>query len=268
MVGDEPTLCAVLKTLKSFYSTPESMPPLIVDPVMVAASGHSLLDRSANALIRNELVPLATLVTPNVLETELLLGLEAGSVRSLGDMVRAAEHVGALGPRGVLVKGAYCKFTAQDVLNYSVSDRVQVHWDVGCGPDQSAILRLGNTQPIEEQAVVVDALWLRDPGTTPPITLFVRPRLETTNTHGTGCTLSAALACAFAQGLSREFIIWLIDAGLMILNSIGCNDPSNTLYTPSNRDCTPDWQGSWATQSYTFDRNTNRSTARPSCLYF
>ncbi|KAB5590284.1 hypothetical protein CTheo_6285 [Ceratobasidium theobromae] len=202
MVGDEPTLCAVLKTLKSFYSTPESMPPLIVDPVMVAASGHSLLDRSANALIRNELVPLATLVTPNVLETELLLGLEAGSVRSLGDMVRAAEHVGALGPRGVLVKGAYCKFTAQDVLNYSVSDRVQVHWDVGCGPDQSAILRLGNTQPIEEQAVVVDALWLRDPGTTPPITLFVRPRLETTNTHGTGCTLSAALACAFAQGLS------------------------------------------------------------------
>ncbi|KAJ1310523.1 hypothetical protein OPQ81_007253 [Rhizoctonia solani] len=207
MLADEPTLRAILETLKSFYTGDETMPPLIVDPVMVSTSGHSLLESSANALIKAELIPLAAIITPNVPEAELLLGLEPGSVRSLEAMLDAAEGISKLGPRATLVKGGHCKLSAGDVLHLAKArdaDGLYVRWDGGCGPDQPAILRLDNAKATEEEDVVVDVLHLEDPKVdgVAAVTLFVRPRLETTSTHGTGCTLSAALACAFAQGLS------------------------------------------------------------------
>lgn len=206
MLTDEPTLRAVLSTLKSIYSKPGSMPPLVVDPVMVSTSGHSLLESSANALIRSELIPLATIVTPNIPEAELILGLEAGSVKTVDDMKRAAESIGKLGARAVLVKGGHCNLSSADVVA-SVKDDVYVRWDAGCGPDQPAILRIDrpDVTPAEED-VVVDVLYLPDPRMdgVAPFTLLVRPRLDTSSTHGTGCTLAAALTCAFAQGLSRK----------------------------------------------------------------
>ncbi|CAE7141265.1 unnamed protein product [Rhizoctonia solani] len=207
MLTDEPTLRAVLKTLKGFYAGDKAMPPLVVDPVMVSTSGHSLLELSANALIKEELVPLAAVITPNVPEAELLLGLEPGSVKDLEAMLSAAEGIGKLGPRATLVKGGHCKLSTGEVLALAKTqgaDTLYVRWDAGCGPDQPAILRLENAKTVEEEDVVVDVLHLRDPKAdgVAIVTLFVRPRLDTTSTHGTGCTLSAALACAFAQGLS------------------------------------------------------------------
>ncbi|CAE6441375.1 unnamed protein product [Rhizoctonia solani] len=205
MLTDEPTLRAVLKTLKEFYAGDKAMPPLVVDPVMVSTSGHSLLESSANALIKEELVPLAAMITPNAPEAELLLGLEPGSVKDLEAMLGAAEGISKLGPRATLVKGGHCKLSSGDVLalvKTRDADTLYVRWDAGCGPDQPAILRLENARAMEE--VVVDVLHLQDPKAdgVATVTLFVRPRLETTSTHGTGCTLSAALACAFAQGLN------------------------------------------------------------------
>ncbi|CAE6527927.1 unnamed protein product [Rhizoctonia solani] len=207
MLTDEPTLRAILQTLKGFYVEGKEIPPLIVDPVMVSTSGHSLLESSANALIKQELVPLAAMVTPNVPEAELLLGLEPGSVKTLEAMLRAAEGISKLGPRATLVKGGHCKLSAGDVLALAKTqdaDALYVRWDAGCGPDEPAILRLENAKAMEEQDIVADVLHLRDPkgDGVATVTLFVRPRLETTSTHGTGCTLSAALACAFAQGLT------------------------------------------------------------------
>ncbi|CAE6488947.1 unnamed protein product [Rhizoctonia solani] len=207
MLTDEPTLRAILQTLKGFYVEGKEIPPLIVDPVMVSTSGHSLLESSANALIKEELVPLAAMITPNVPEAELLLGLEPGSVKTLEAMLRAAEGISKLGPRATLVKGGHCKLSAGDVLALAKTqdaDALYVRWDAGCGPDQPAILRLENAKAMEEQDIVADVLHLRDPkgDGVATVTLFVRPRLETTSTHGTGCTLSAALACAFAQGLT------------------------------------------------------------------
>ncbi|KAG8764226.1 hypothetical protein FRC11_011242 [Ceratobasidium sp. 423] len=207
MLTDEPTLRAVLKTLKSFYADGKAIPPLVVDPVMVSTSGHSLLESSANALIKKELVPLAAMITPNVPEAELLLGLERGSVKTLEAMLSAAEGISKLGPRATLIKGGHCKLSTGDVLALAKvqdADALYMRWDAGCGPDQPAILRLDNAKALGEEDVVVDVLHLRDPKAdgVATVTLFIRPRLKTTSTHGTGCTLSAALACAFAQGLN------------------------------------------------------------------
>ncbi|CCO30388.1 hypothetical protein BN14_04416 [Rhizoctonia solani AG-1 IB] len=208
MLADAPTLQAIIQTLGSFYSEGRVMPPLVIDPVMVSTSGHSLLESSTNTLIKEELVPLAAIVTPNVPEAELLLGLDAGSIASLDAIVSAAEGISKLGARATLVKGGHCKLSAGDVLALTKSkqdpDSLYVRWDIGTGPDQPVILRPDNCTVLEEQNVVVDVLHLRDPKSdgVAAVTLFVRPRLETTSTHGTGCTLSAALACAFAQGLN------------------------------------------------------------------
>ncbi|KAF8710431.1 TENA/THI-4/PQQC family, partial [Rhizoctonia solani] len=208
MLADAPTLQAILQTLSSFYPEGKSMPPLVIDPVMVSTSGHSLLESSANALIKEELVPLATMITPNVPEAELLLGLDQGSITSLDTIVNAAKGISKLGARATLVKGGHCKLSTGDVLAVAKTqqdpDSLYIRWNTGTGPDQPAILRPDGAKILEEQDVVVDVLHLRDSKAdgVATTTLFVRPRLETTSTHGTGCTLSAALACAFAQGLN------------------------------------------------------------------
>jgi hydroxymethylpyrimidine/phosphomethylpyrimidine kinase len=123
---------------------------LVVDPVMVAKSGDSLLQPDAvEALIRHVL-PLALVVTPNLPEAEVLSGM---AVSSREDMEEAARRIGKLGPRHVLVKGGHLKGDAVDIL-----------WN---GRE---------------------------------VTAFQVPRVESSNTHGTGCTFSAAIAAGLAKG--------------------------------------------------------------------
>jgi hydroxymethylpyrimidine/phosphomethylpyrimidine kinase len=125
--------------------------PLVVDPVMVAKSGDRLLDAEAERAYVTRLLPQATLLTPNLLEAEALLGRP---VRDLPAMREAARALHALGPRAVLVKGGALP-----------------------GADATDVLFDGDT--------VVDVS---------------APRVETRNTHGTGCTLSAAIASRLALG--------------------------------------------------------------------
>ncbi|KAG9120631.1 hypothetical protein FRC07_003812, partial [Ceratobasidium sp. 392] len=120
MLTDEPTVRAVIATLTSHYSG-SAFPLLVVDPVMVSTSGHSLLESSATALIKAELLPLAAIVTPNIPEAELILGLEHGSIKNVQDMMRAAEEVSKLGARATLVKGGHCELSSADVLAISTS---------------------------------------------------------------------------------------------------------------------------------------------------
>jgi len=138
--------------------------PLVVDPVMVAKSGDRLLaDGAVQALIR-QLLPLATLITPNLGEAELLLG---SPVRDLPTMREAAKRLFNFGCGAVLVKGGHLPKGATDVL-YDGEE----------------------------------------------VTEFPAPHLDTQNTHGTGCTLSAAVAGYLAQALplresvraAKEFI--------------------------------------------------------------
>ena len=78
--------------------------PLVVDPVMVAKGGASLLDTDAVATLRDRLLPLAGVITPNIPEAEALLGTE---ISGLDDMKASAERLVSLGPPAVLVKGGH-----------------------------------------------------------------------------------------------------------------------------------------------------------------
>ena len=128
--------------------------PVVLDPVMVAKSGDRLLPEEALAALRVLLLPMATVLTPNLPEAADLLG--CAPARSEAEMGEQGQALRALGPQAVLMKGGH-----------------------GAGAD------------------CVDLLI-----TAQGITRLSAPRLATRNTHGTGCTLSAAIAAGLAQGLA------------------------------------------------------------------
>ena len=86
---------------------------VVLDPVMVATSGERLLDESCTTLLRSRLLPLSTVVTPNMLEAEVLAGF---SVRTLPDLRQAASRLVELGARAAIVTGGHLDGPAIDVL--------------------------------------------------------------------------------------------------------------------------------------------------------
>lgn len=130
---------------------------LVVDPVMIAKGGDALLAPEAQAALIARLLPLATVVTPNLHEASALLGWP---VRTLDDMVAAATAIHALGPAAVLVKGGHTVTAEGDPSE----DSIDVLYD---GRDHRT---------------------------------FRAARIETRNTHGTGCTYAAAIAAELAKG--------------------------------------------------------------------
>jgi hydroxymethylpyrimidine kinase/phosphomethylpyrimidine kinase len=127
----------------------------VCDPVMVATSGDRLLAAPAEAVVRDRLLPLAALVTPNLDEAAILSSLE---VRDPAQMERAGQRLLELGAGAALVKGGHLD---SDVMT----------------------------------DLLVTARGTRR---------FSRPRLATTSTHGTGCTLSAAITAGLALGRDLE----------------------------------------------------------------
>ena len=127
----------------------------VLDPVMVASSGDRLLEEDAIRALRDQLVPRAALVTPNLDEAEILT---QAAVRDPDAMVAAGNRLLEMGARAVLVKGGHLP-----------------------GPGLVDVL-------------VVPGFARR----------FTRQRIETTSTHGTGCTLSAAITAGLALGQSLE----------------------------------------------------------------
>jgi hydroxymethylpyrimidine/phosphomethylpyrimidine kinase len=129
---------------------------IVLDPVMVAKSGHKLLKDSAIGALRTKLMPLATLVTPHIPEADVLTGIK---IDNRDDMMTAAEKILSIGTPAVLVKGGHLSGdSADDLLAISSSY-------------------------------------------TPPATKwFHHSRIATSNTHGTGCTLSSAIAAHLARG--------------------------------------------------------------------
>lgn len=198
MLHDAATLRAVVATLRAHYLNAETVPPLVVDPVSVSTSGHTLLQADALDALRTELLSLATVVTPNVPEAQLLLG-DGAEITTVQGMLVAAAALSALGPRAVLLKGGHLQCTAHDVQSLPVQ-HVSVVWlDAAViGPEPVAVLAHNHGAPGPSQSVVIDVLHEVQGRTT----VFVRARLDTTSTHGTGCTLSAALACELARGKS------------------------------------------------------------------
>lgn len=132
-----------------------NLPNLVVDPVMVSRTGAQLIDDDAVAALRDRLIPLATVLTPNRYEAQILSGLE---ITTLEEMQTAAEKILMLGAKAVLVKGGGMTGELRGV-------------DVWFDGDRLEVLR---TETV-----------------------------DTTDTHGTGCTLSAAIAANLAQGKDR-----------------------------------------------------------------
>lgn len=87
--------------------------PLVVDPVMISKHGHRLIDQDAEAALREELLPQAHLVTPNLHEASVLAGMEVGDGSSVE---KAAERIGRWGCRNVLIKAGHLKPQGLDLL--------------------------------------------------------------------------------------------------------------------------------------------------------
>jgi hydroxymethylpyrimidine/phosphomethylpyrimidine kinase len=102
---------SIIRTVADFFRA-RGRPPLVVDPVMVATSGARLLQPSALGVLRDELLPLATLVTPNVNEAEILTGLR---VRTMEDLRHAAREIHRRCGCAVLVKGGHLRSAPEAV---------------------------------------------------------------------------------------------------------------------------------------------------------
>jgi hydroxymethylpyrimidine/phosphomethylpyrimidine kinase len=94
----------VIDTVVASFKKHASGVPLVVDPVMVAKGGHRLLLTEAETALRDRLLPMAALLTPNLPEAEVLAGFP---VRDEADMMRAAATLASLGARAVLMKGGH-----------------------------------------------------------------------------------------------------------------------------------------------------------------
>jgi hydroxymethylpyrimidine/phosphomethylpyrimidine kinase len=115
-------------------------------------------------------------------------------------MLVAAKNLTTMGPQAVLLKGGHITVTTGDVQRvYQNRPRVKVVGD-GMISDNMEILQVAEQHPSTLQ-LVVDVLYEHEDN----ITLFLRPRIDSTSTHGTGCTLSAAVACGLGSGRSRLY---------------------------------------------------------------
>ncbi len=125
---------------------------VVVDPVMVATSGSSLMKNDAVETLCSELFPIATVITPNIPEAQILFGKK---IESKEDMMMAAKEIGDTYHCAVLLKGGHSVNDANDLL-YADGE---LHW-------------------------------------------FEGKRIDNPNTHGTGCTLSSAIASNLAKGFT------------------------------------------------------------------
>ncbi|KAL8723759.1 MAG: hypothetical protein Q9225_000054 [Loekoesia sp. 1 TL-2023] len=140
--------------------------------VMVATSGSQLLPNSAVTNLRQRLLPLTTILTPNIPEAKLLLtnaGIESIEIRSISDIVHIASLLQRLGPKYILIKGGHVPFDSD----------------------------LKTAQDPRRRQFVIDVLHSGDGNN---VTIFKTEYSESKNTHGTGCSLASAIASNLALG--------------------------------------------------------------------
>lgn len=168
MLGNGQIAAAVAEILQEFFSPSTQSPsslqahenaiPIVIDPVLVSTSGKTLLEEDGIRVLTEQLFPMATLITPNIPESEYLCNRifnalpKSCAITNADDMIKAAQimyrHYGC----AILLKGGHAVGNADDLLYDGT-----VHW-------------------------------------------FHASRINCTNTHGTGCTLSSAIASALCLG--------------------------------------------------------------------
>ncbi|KNZ69883.1 phosphomethylpyrimidine kinase [Thermincola ferriacetica] len=146
MLANADIICEVAEKIREFKHE-----NLVVDPVMVATSGDRLMEPEAEKALKDKLLPLALVVTPNIAEAEVLSGIR---IANREDVEKAAQIIYGWGPKGVIIKGGHLS-----------GEAIDYYYD---------------GKEIYE---------------------YRSPRVDTKNTHGTGCTFSAALAACLALGM-------------------------------------------------------------------
>lgn len=149
MISNEDIINIIAQKLKEY-----SAENIVVDPVMVSTSGNVLMDYESINTLKKELLPLASIITPNMKEASVLSGIEVNTKR---DMEEAAKLIGEGIDGVVLVKGGHLKESADDLFY------IDGKFD-----------------------------WIKG------------DRIENPNTHGTGCTLSSAIAVNLAKNFDRK----------------------------------------------------------------
>lgn len=152
MLGNRETICAVAEGLSEL-----KVKKIVVDPVMVAQSGDSLLAADAVEAVKSVIIPLALIVTPNLPEAEKLTGM---TIRGVEEMKAAAWEIAKLGCGAVLVKGGHLAGEPETITDVLLADG--------------------------------------------KMSLLSDRRIDTTANHGTGCTLSSAIAAELAAGCGLE----------------------------------------------------------------
>jgi hydroxymethylpyrimidine kinase/phosphomethylpyrimidine kinase len=178
-------LVEVIAERMKFYNVQN----LVVDPVMVATSGADLSNDESVKALKEKLIPLSTLVTPNVPEAEVLSGMK---ITTKDDMKNAAEKISKECGCSVLIKGGHSEENADDVLFHNGE-----------------------------------------------VFVFAMQKIDNENTHGTGCTLSSAIACNLAKGMdvpqavtrAKEYITEAIAAGLDLGHGRGPLDHGHDIKT-------------------------------------
>lgn len=163
MLHSSELIRSVRRTLDEYPSVRD----IVLDPVMVATSGDPLLESDAVSTLRGTLLPRARVITPNIPEAELLLGAKITDADQLPD---AARDLARLGPSVLLKAGHLAASRGDDPADTKVADSAEQ---------------------------LTDYFYNSETGTLTPLTA---PRVATRNTHGTGCTLSSALASYLALG--------------------------------------------------------------------
>ncbi|KNF10193.1 hydroxymethylpyrimidine/phosphomethylpyrimidine kinase ThiD [Gottschalkia purinilytica] len=174
MVSKIPTIKSIAKKLKDYNAK-----NIVIDPVMISKSGFNLLSPEAKETLISELIPISTMVTPNIPEATAITG---DKVSNISDMKKAAKKIYYLGCKSVLVKGGHLDSDATDVL----FDGKEFYY-------------------------------------------FTSSRILTKNTHGTGCTLSSAIASNLALGFdiptsvknAKKYITIAIENSLDIGKGVG-----------------------------------------------
>ncbi|KAK4226097.1 Rapamycin-insensitive companion of mTOR, N-term-domain-containing protein [Podospora fimiseda] len=187
----------------------------VVDPVMIATSGSALLPSTALTTLREVLLPLTTILTPNIPEARLLLadaGIGHIPIERIEDLEKIGLAVRSLGPKWVLIKGGHCPFKKNGEVANEEGEKERV---VDC--------------LVGEEEVV----WIES------------PYYDTKHTHGTGCSLASAIASNLRKGIDMRDAVRsacrYVEAGIKSAPGLGKgNGPLNHFHSVYTMPFSPD----------------------------
>jgi hydroxymethylpyrimidine/phosphomethylpyrimidine kinase len=145
----------IINSITNLLSKLNNKIPIVLDPVMVAKGGHKLLDEGAEKVLINKLMPLCTIITPNIPEAEVITGQ---TINNVNELELSGRYIIEMGIDNVLMKGGHLE---GNLLTDILLNKINLKY-------------------------------------------FKSKKINTKNSHGTGCTLSSAIACGLGQELSIE----------------------------------------------------------------